>query len=498
MSALSRIRRSLGRAISGVGRETMSLRRWDAAKTDRLNEAHYNGANGQHINTDIATLGQTVQNRASRELSLNAIFQGIVRTHVVDVVGPHGPQLQVLSDSQDYNDDLEGVFEDWAIDCDAAGMMALPDMISLWVLQLWPYGEYLVQKITDPAVDTPIRMRLNNINPPRLNDPLGVQVNPDISLGVKRNKYGRAETYFVAPPDDRYIVRFGEYDEVPARDMIHWFVPEQANQARGVPWIAAALQTLADLHEIDRDIMDAIRQAANFGVVLWTDHPDSEYISVNESTTLERGTMKTAPPGWTPEQVTPQQPGQNVTAYINERKREAGASANMPLLKINRDASGHNYSSARFDDTGYWRGNDWLRAGFERNPLRRTVLDVEREARLAKLISGTRPKRVRFAWRWAPGPHIDQEKEAKAEQIALETEAATLKDIVIGRGKDWEQHQKDLLEQDAFEKKRGKTEKPAQPEQKVARALGDYVNSIVVQAMRNLETEPTNGQATHL
>lgn len=500
MSALTRIRHRIGRAILGKQAEDTSLRRWDAAKTDRLNEAHFTGANGQHINNDISMYGQTMQARASRELSLNAIFQGIVRTHVVDVVGPNGPKLQVMSESKAYNDDLEGAFEDWALDCDAAGMMALPDFVSLWVLQLWPYGEYLFQKITDPAVDTDVRLRLNNINPPRINDPLGKQYDPNISMGVKRNKHGRPLSYFVAPPDDRYIVRFGEFDEVPASDMIHHFIPEQANQARGVPWIAAALQSLADIHEIDRDIMDAIRQAANFGAYLYTDHPDAEYISVNEQTTLERGTLKTAPPGWKLAQLTPQQPGTNVNAYLNDRMREAGAAANMPLLKIKRDASGHNYSSARFDNIGYWRGNDWLRASIERVALRRVVADFEREARAAGVIRGSRPARVRFSWRWAPSPYIDAEKEAKAAQIRLETKQATLKDVVIESGKDWEQHQEDLVEQAAFYKTIGGENdqtQPTNPAQKAARAFHSYIGDVVNEALRNMTMEtPQNGKTT--
>lgn len=476
--------------------EPISLRRWDAAKTHRLNEQHWSNATGASLNSDLDSYLSTIRMRSAYEYNANAALKGIVATHVSDLVGANGPQLQVNSDDDAYNDALEALVFEWSKSCDASGSLRLADVVSLWVTQLWWAGEYFSQIINDPSVSSGVKMRLNNIDPKRIDSPIGANsVDDKVVMGILRNEYGRPIAYYVLPPDDSMSASSLRTTTVRARDMIHNFIIDEPGQARGVPWIACALQTLADIHDLDHQIMDAMKAAAENGVILHTDHPDAEFVSANESTTLERGTMKTAPPGWKPFQMTPQQPGTNTIAYRDERLREAGAPANMPLLKIKRDASNHNYSSARFDALGYWTGLDWLRARIVGNSLNRCVDAIEREGQLLELLKDKRPANLRYEWRWPQRPQIDPLKEASAEELGLANNTLLLKDAVIARGKDYEQHMKDL-EKEAVLLSKMTPKREVTEKEKAQRNSRGLVADVLMQHLE--ETEKVNGKTAHL
>ena len=95
-----------------------------------------------------------------------------------------------------------------------------------------------------------------------------------------------------------------------------------------------------------------MRLQASMSVLLASNHPDAEFLPVNESTSIERNRMGTLPPGWTPHTLNTSQPADNAGDFRREKLREVGAPASMPLMKIQHDSSNHNYSSARFDGQG--------------------------------------------------------------------------------------------------------------------------------------------------
>ena len=77
----------------------MSLRRWEAAKTSRLNSAHWSSATGTAVNADIETYVETLRNRCLYEAANNAFVDGVIEQFANDVLGKQGPILQVQSES---------------------------------------------------------------------------------------------------------------------------------------------------------------------------------------------------------------------------------------------------------------------------------------------------------------------------------------------------------------------------------------------------------------
>ena len=93
-----------------------------------------------------------------------------------------------------------------------------------------------------------------------------VQTPPDkdgkdgIFDGVEIDKYGRARAYWI-------ITSSGDFRRIDAEDMIHVFEPERADQVRGYPRIAVAINTVLDRDELLRLEMQATKAASTIALV---------------------------------------------------------------------------------------------------------------------------------------------------------------------------------------------------------------------------------------
>lgn len=455
MSALSRIKRLFGREPATTWnpapphRRNTTERRWEAGDTDRLNRLHWSGVTGASINTDLATHLSKVRDRASHEAANNAFVEGVINTYSVDVVGQNGPSLQVQTDNKAYGQALEGLWRKWWANPDLNGQLAGPEMLALWMRGLWTSGEYLAQKVSVPKGDDslPISLRLHAIDPRRLDTP-SAGIADDVTLGIKRTATGKPIEYYVYESG----LASGEYKTIPAKDIVHAFRVLEPSQARGVPWLAPVLQVIADLRDYDSQVLDAARAAADFAIWMVHEDPDGEFIKVNDTIDIERRTIKHAAPGWTPQTVDSHQPPVQYADYRTERLRELGRVASMPLMIVLLDASGHNYSSARFDAQKYDRGVHSVQGWTERATLNPLVDDVARLGSLVDTALRDIPADVRYHWTWPPAPHVDPTKEGKAATERLGNHTSTLQKECAAVGLDYEdviaqlKHEKELLE----------------------------------------------------
>lgn len=439
------------RTNSSIGRQwpghTGGIRRWEAAETNRLNAAHWQTALGQSLNADLLKSLDTLRTRCEEEGTGNPTVDGMIFTHQNDIVGRDGPTLQVQSDSDAYNTWLEEQWVDWFKSPLPNPRISGAQWLRLSIRTLWQSGEYLAQKITKRGAGTPVAMRIKPIHPSRLQTPTDGASNPRIFMGVELTENDAPLRYWISQPNShgqfQHVV--STPSPVPTEDILHQFILREEDQVRGVPWMASSLQAGADMRDYDGDVLDASRQAANTGVYWWTQDHRAELLSVNEQTEMERGTQSTGPPGWKPEMMTPQQPALAYTEYRGERHRDLGRPVGMPLMMVRLDASGHNYSSARFDDQGYGRSNAAIQYWISGTPkstgmLSELVDDVDREATLFFSASGTpapvRPPRVTYEWTWPVRPHVDPAKEGLGERIGIENGTLPFADACATRGTD--------------------------------------------------------------
>jgi len=418
------------------------LRRWDAADTHRLNEAHWQHAHGQPINADLASDLKTLRARCSYEAANNPIVEGVIFSHGVDLVGSQGPTLQVVSDSDQYNDALEQLYTDWAQMPDINGRLSMADLLNQSVKLWWTKGEHVWQKVTADVGDDEISLRLLSIDPDRLDTPPGMHGDPLVALGVRRTKQGRPTNYYIAQPEffGPYTFFATKFDELPSDDVIHQYEELEPGQVRGFPWLASALQTVADLRDYDQQVLDAARNAAAQGVVWYAEHPDASYLEVNESTPFQRGMNQTGPPGWKPMMIDPSQPGAHYVEFRTERLRELGRARSMPLMKILLGSEDHSFASARMDNQNYGRSLQMLAGWTERSSLNPLVNALAREGSLirrnGRYLLPPRPARVTLKWNWPKQPHVDPVKEANAQDTKLKNGTISLYEAIEDDGRD--------------------------------------------------------------
>jgi lambda family phage portal protein len=414
-----------------------TLRRWESARTTRLNKGHWQLARGRSINADLVDWLDNLRTRSAYETANNPTMDGVIETMATDVAGDNGPTLQVKSSSSQYNSRLEAAWKDWAENPDVRGKLGLVDFITLWIRSLWVNGELLVQKVsvTRPAKGSrEIHLRLKGIQPRRLSTPMDRGGDPEIVLGVRLDAEGAPASYFIQQPADHLELWSGVWKEVPARDIIHEFLMLEDDQVRGVPWNSVSLDSIADLRDYDAQVLDAARQAADWSISLYTDHQDAEYVEVNESTDIERRTMSTLPPGWKPWSANPPQPSITYSDYRAERLRDMGRPRNMPLMMVRLDASKHNYSSARFDAQPYHRAISKLQSWVARRILKPLLWEIESELRLQGL--GPRPADLAINWIWPKPKHVDEQKEAEGENTRLKNRTLPWSQLIIQGGDD--------------------------------------------------------------
>lgn len=434
--------------VMGVG-VPMAERRLEAAHTDRLNDAHWSLASfDQHINSVLDTdLARTIQ-RIAYEAVNNPLLEGVIETHVADFVGPSGPTLDIQSDSDRYNKWLREYWEQWWLMPDAEGRRSGPEILDGMIRGFWKTGDFLAETVDDPTVRGTVMMRLKLHHSQYLQQPATVPDNGNqIIMGVEvEPRFGRPVAYHVVRGADQ--VRFsgfgGQTERIPIENMHHLFRVLDPGQVRGLPWASSCLNTIADIRDTDNQLLDAIRLAADFGLVLETEDPDAQPIEPGSSYPLQRRQMTTLPPGYKPTQVAPEHPGTNVLEFRDERLRELGRVVGMPLEKVKASAKDMNFSQTKHGQGNYWRCIEKLHGWTERSLLNDLVMKVEREARLSLMVEGRavprRPDKVKLVWTWDGPPEVDPRIEAMSLNIKRGLGALTITDILERSGRTLEQH----------------------------------------------------------
>jgi len=437
--------------VAGV--EEISLRRWDAADTHRLNASQFEGATGQTINEDLVSSLPVLMARCAYEASTNPTIEGMIDTHAIDIVGPDGPQWQVLAREpvrllkskrlqgqfKEYAQAAEEVLQDWFKLPDLNGDLSGVEILTMDCNQQWTAGNSVVQIVDDESIRqrNTIRLRWHPIHAERVfsNRLHGLTDGTRVTLGIERTKSGKKKRYHVLEADEYgHFSGSQKYESVPAEYIIHRYRSREPGQICGVPMLASALPTIADIRQFDKLTMEAAKLGATFGIVFEDKFPDSPQkngarkpAGVLSSVKAGISQILTAPKGKAAVQVDPKHPGNNYVDFRNERFRDVGRSTQMPLMIVRLGAEDHSYSSARFDAQIYQRGIRRDQSSILRK-YSPSLMDVLREAELAGMIP-MRPLQIEIGAIFSRLPHVDPAKEARARESDLSTMSASLIDI---------------------------------------------------------------------
>lgn len=397
-----------------------ALRRWESAQTNRMNEHQWTQTSTESINFDLYTDYQTLVSRCRYERMNNPLVDGVCETFAIDVVGRKGPRLIVQTENDAFKDAVETVWKDLWESITVDGQSGT-QLLRRLVPQLFDCGDWLFQLVNmeeELPNNTPVVTRLLDLDPIRLWDPMS-STNKDTIMGIERDGFGRPVRYWIR--DDVQPGFWGRYSytykDIMADDILHCFMAKEPGQVRGFPRLASCLQDLADLREYDIQVLDAAKNMANNGSVIYSTDPTliDKYQDIGlNPVKLERGMLKVVKPGFQPANLASTQPGAHYIDFRHERLRSLGRCAHMPLLMVLLSAEDSNFSQSRIDlNVIYQRGinsvQQWIEDSFL-NPLLKICM---REAMLAlrpgavpgepgAMLIPPAPPKVTYRWGWEP------------------------------------------------------------------------------------------------
>jgi len=449
--ALSRLRALPVRRVRG---------RFDSAATTEDNRRHWASADG--LSADAAAnpeVRRVIRNRARYEVANNAYARRIVLTLANDVVGT-GPRLQMLTRSDEANDEIEHEFDRWAHE------IALAEKLRTMRMARAQDGEAFAMLVSNDALPSSVKLDLRLIEADQVATP---DLKPDAKGavdGIVFDRLGNPREYHVMkehPGGNRF--RFNlDYDRVPAESMIHWFRADRPGQSRGLPDILPALPLFAQLRRFTLAVIAAAETAAEFAGVLYTDAPPSgeaDPIEPMDAIELEKRMLLTMPGGWKMGQVHAEQPATGYAEFKHEILNEIARCLNMPFNIAACNSSGYNYASGRLDHQTYFK---CIRV--EQSHLEDAVLDRILEAWLveaAKVFSLQDLEDWPHQWFWDGREHVDPQKEANAQAQRLASHTTTLATEYARAGKDWEVELRQRAKEVALMKELGLAAKDAVP-----------------------------------
>lgn len=287
--------------------------------------------------------------------------------------------------------------------------------------------------------------------------------------GVERDRFGRVVGYWVAKRHPGDVVMTGsagkiplppitaqDYDRVGVDDLYHLKAPTRAGESRSPSRLHAVLQDLRDLDLLILAVLKRVQVAASFAVFIETsaDVPDIMPMTARKynyqlNQDLVPGMIYVLRPGESAKCLNPNFPLPDLDRFVRLLARRIGAALGISWQLVLADFSEANFASQRADrleaEVSYAIPRQrtegclrWIRRSALEDAVIRGNLDTPVDT--LSLVTFIAPRRE----------HVDQEKQAKADQIELEIGLACRRDKAAARGMDWE----DLLRQRLLEEKR--------------------------------------------
>jgi len=459
--ALSRLRALPLRRVRG---------RFDSAATTEDNRRHW--ANADHLSADAAAnpeVRRTLRNRARYEVANNSYARGIVLTLANDTIGT-GPRLQMLTGSDEANDEIEHEFDHWAHE------VSLAEKLRTMRMARAQDGEAFAILVNNPVLDHVVKLDLRLIEADQVASPafggqadrlldrstvrrrdlaspnsLTVQQPNSLVDGIVLDAYGNPVAYHVLKnhPGNSTWGTSDEYRTVPASHVIHVFRQDRPGQHRGIPEITPALPLFAQLRRFTLAVLGAAEAAADFAGILYTDAPangEAEQVEPMDLVELERNMLLTMPGGWKMSQVEPMQPATTYAEFKKEILNEIARCLNMPYNVAAGNSSGYNYASGRLDHQTYYKSIRVDQAFMAEKVLDRVLAawlwEYTLEAGGQFVFDSAGPVGGRVLpdhqWFWDGMEHVDPAKEASAQETRLKNHTTTLALEYARQGKDWE------------------------------------------------------------
>lgn len=431
-------------------------RKFEAAAINRLTASWIAGS--ASMDEDLRGSLDAIRNR-SRDLFKNdayaAKFGRMVRNNVV---GAQGFVLQAAAiDAGGKADSAanKAIENAWYRQCrpgnfDVTGKLSCDDFWRTAIVTLARDGEILIRKVRGNGRGE-YGYQLQLLDVARLDTNLNrapVGTSNAIIMGVEVDQYRAPVAYHLFKSLRPGVGR--ERERVPAADMLHIFIPWDAEQTRGVPWMHASMHLLRQLGGYREAAVIAARiGAAKMGFYTRKADEEPPHDGENEKgdfvTSAEPGTFEVAPDGYSFESWDPDYPHEQFDTFCKATLRGISSGIGVAYPSLGNDLEGVNFSSIRsgvIEEREEWMViqawliavaltpifEDWLGWALLRGDIRLPNGSALPAGKVDKFSEHTWQGR---RWQW-----VDPLKDVEASVSAIEHHLASPQQIAAQTGRD--------------------------------------------------------------
>lgn len=415
---------------------------YDAAQTNTNNTRHWAAADQLSPNAAlIPAVRRVVRSRARYEAANNSYCTGLINTLSDYIIGT-GPRLHVRSGDDKLNERIQDEWRTWSQAIDLGGKLQLMKKAQAMS------GEVFGLMENNDTLETLSQLDIRLIEADQVSDPLFTPVlDPFVHDGLRTDEQGHPIEYRVLrqhPGETRRLFFNNEFDDVPAKHMLHYFLTSRPGQQRGIPQITPALPLFAQLRRYTLAVLSAAESAALPAGVIQSDAPanEDEATDIDEMDTVSmpRNAFLTLPAGWKIGQFKAEHPTTTYPEFKHEILNEIARSMSIPFNIAAGNSSEYNYASGRLDWQAFFRSIAVERDRIECMILERIFLAWLRE--MVTIPQSKIPRKVldglRHEWFWDGVEHVDPAKHAKGQAQRLENHTTTLAHEYAQQGKDWQ------------------------------------------------------------
>lgn len=413
---------------------------------------------------------RTMRARSRYLAENNDYMRSFLTTINRKVLGPDGMRLVVRAMRQDGltvdqvdSDYLERAFAEWSRkgNCTVCGRYSFADVQRLVLTTAARDGEILVRMVRNFPNKWGFALQL--FEGDVLNEELNVgrgqgfggvdkALDSEIRMGVERDRWGRVIAYHILtrhPGDDvgGYWDGSTRYTRLPAADVLHMFISDRVDDARGAPWAWTAMRRLQMIGGYEEAELVAARLGASKGGFFEED-PEAETPSDWQDAASEQpvrevtpGQFDVLPTGVRFKEYAPNHPNANLPAFLKAMLRGVASGLGVAYNGLARDLEGVNFSSLRggeLDERDGWR----VLQGWTRNDLCEPVysawLDMALLTGALNLPPSKRDKFDADVWHGRGWPWVDPSKDISAEVEAHALGIRSLTQICAERGVEFE------------------------------------------------------------
>lgn len=413
---------------------------------------------------------RVIRDRA-RDLARNDSYIGrYLNLMVSNIIGNHGIRVSSKGRYEDSgnldvvgNQIIEQAWKDWGKkgNCTQNGRLSFLDCQKIAIESLFRDGEVLIRTVQTSK--SPYGFQIQFLEADHLDEDLNdynKQNGNKIKMGVEVDQFDKPVAYHLYRdhPYNKDYMNDKERLRVPADEILHIYMPQRAEQTRGISPIANVMSDVKMLNGYLMAEITAARVAAcKMGFFTSPDGDgyvgDSEYEDFyNPVTSAEPATFEQLPAGMTFQEFSPTHPTTAFDPFITSVLRSIASGLNISYHALSNDLTSVNYSSIRqgaLEDRSMFMlyqqfiidhmidpiYQKWLTNAIEFGAINLPIGVIDRFSRAVNYIPRS------FSW-------IDPLKEMQANVLGLQNGTITYSDISASYGRDteelFEQHQKEI------------------------------------------------------